>query len=94
MEEKDIYDEYKVLPPFWGWAILIVFCAMILGYGMWSHHMVQNIKRQWDFGQLPDTPGQSVYSTVEPTVSEAPRQITPLPGRQDSSRIGSSGGKR
>lgn len=81
MEEKDLYREYKILPQFWGWILLILFAASILGYGMWSHMIIPDAPREWDFGQFPDTPAESVYSTVEPVRgAQYPRVIPVLPG--------------
>lgn len=66
MEEKELYLEYKIIPQFWGWVLLILFAASIFGYGMWSHMIIPDAPREWDFGQFPDTPAESVYSTTEP----------------------------
>lgn len=80
MEEKDLYLEYKIVPQFWGWTLLILFAASILGYGMWSHMVIPDAPREWDFGQFPDTPAQSVYSTQEPVRgAESPKVIGVLP---------------
>ncbi len=81
MEEKDLYLEYKIIPQLWGWVLLILFAASILGYGMLSHMIIPDAPREWDFGQFPDTPAQSVYSTVEPLRGAGyPRVIQILPG--------------
>jgi hypothetical protein len=80
MEEKDLYLEYKILPQFWGWVLLILFAASILGYGMLSHMILPDTPREWDFGQFPDAPAESVYSTVEPVRGAAyPNVIKTLP---------------
>jgi hypothetical protein len=34
MQEKDLYLEYKIIPQLWGWVLLVLFAASILGYGM------------------------------------------------------------
>ncbi len=80
MEEKDRYEEFKVVSNFWGWVILIVFATAILGSGMIFHMSIREVPREWDFGILPDTPAKSIYSTKEPQKGGiAPRQIEQLP---------------
>jgi hypothetical protein len=76
------YEEYKVLKkPFWGWGILIAFSAAILGWGMFVEMVIQETPRQWDFGTLPDTPAESVYSTApHPPEVNAPIQVPQVPG--------------
>ena len=81
MAERDLYLEYKIVPQFWGWVLLILFALSILGYGMLSHMIIPDAPREWDFGQFPDTPALSVYSTTEPSPGmEYPRVISVLPG--------------
>jgi len=80
MEEKDRYEEFKVLRPFLGWLLLVLFSALILTAAMVVHMMVADRPREWDFGSLPDTPAESIYSTGEPGLTARPeRQIEPLP---------------
>lgn len=80
MEEKDIYEEYKLLPQFWGWVLLILFSAGILGYAFFLHLLIPTPPRYWDHGALPDTPALSVYSTHEPVpVMTEKKIISPLP---------------
>jgi hypothetical protein len=80
MEEKDRYEEFKVVSNFWGWVILISFAATILISGMIFHMSIKEVPREWDFGALPDTPAKSIYSTREPRETNSVQlQITPLP---------------
>ncbi len=80
MEEKDRYEEFKVVSNFWGWVILIVFAGAILISAMIFHMSIKDVPRDWDFGILPDTPASSIYSTREPGKSESvPIQIPKLP---------------
>ena len=80
MEEKRWYDEEHELPPLWGWVIIILFSASIMGFGWLVYLLVPDAPRQWDFGQLPDTPAESAYSTEEPNISGKPqRQVWRLP---------------
>ncbi len=83
MENKKWYDEEQELPSPWEWVIIIVFSASIMGYGWLVYTLVPDAPRQWDFGQLPDTPAEYIYSTDEPDPSkQPPRQITRLPEAQ------------
>lgn len=78
------YEEYRFVRPAWAWAALAALCAFILGWGAMVYFTVGDAPRQWDFGQMPDTPGQSIYSS-EPTPEEienAPAQIQTLPEAQ------------
>ncbi|MFO0753888.1 MAG: hypothetical protein U0411_11270 [Thermodesulfovibrionales bacterium] len=80
MRERDRYIEYKVLPPFWGWLVLIALTAALLGFGVWAHHIIPDRPRQWNYGSLPDIPAESVYSTLMPQKEKGRMQvIAPLP---------------
>lgn len=76
------YEEYTVLKSqFWGWVILIIFSAVLFGWGMAVHMVVPERPREWDFGTIPDTPALSAYSTAKYTPeANVPRQTQPLPG--------------
>jgi len=83
MEEKHLYDEKQELPSPWEWVILIVFSASIMGFGWLVYLLVPDGPRHWDFGQLPDAPAESVYSTDQPAAAKKPRpQIWTLPEAQ------------
>jgi hypothetical protein len=83
------YEEYKVLPQFWGWLVLILASAIILGWGMFLMFAVPEVKRAWDFGTVADTPAESAYSTNRPpTEANAPRQVEQLPGTDWSREAG------
>jgi hypothetical protein len=75
------YEEYKMISQFWGWVALIVFSILILGWGMVLMYIIPDTPHHWDFGTVPDTPAQSVYSTSPlPREVNVPRQIEQLPG--------------
>lgn len=59
-------EEYKAAKPIWGWIIVIVLSILTLGWGMITHMAVPDVERHWDFGAVPDAPGQSAFSTVAP----------------------------
>jgi hypothetical protein len=83
MEEKRWYDEDQELSTLWSWVIIILFSASIAGFGWLVYLLVPDAPRQWDFGQLPDTPAEYIYSTDEPDLSKRPqRQILKLPEAQ------------
>ena len=69
-------EEYKPLQPIWGWIIIIVISVLTLSWGMITHMAVPEVVRQWDFGTVPDAPGESAFSTVPPPLArEVPPQI-------------------
>ena len=87
MPESKWYDEEHELSAPWGWLIIIAFSAAIIGYGLLVYRIIPDAPRQWDFGQLPDTPAESIYSTEEPKEpsGEPPRQLPRLPEAQPES---------
>jgi hypothetical protein len=82
MPESKWYIEDHELPALWGWLIIILFSAAIMGYGWLVYSIIPDAPRQWDFGQLPDTPAESIYSTEVPKPSRPQRQLTRLPEAQ------------
>jgi len=77
----DWYDEEKEMPQLWGWVVIILFSAAIVGYGIATYFLVDDAPRRWDYRILPDTPAQSIYNTSIPKKpAQAPPQIAPLPG--------------
>ncbi|WP_129125008.1 hypothetical protein [Geomonas oryzae] len=96
MEEKPEYDEQQELRSPWEWVILIVFSAALMGYGWLVYLLVQDGARRWDFGQLPDAPAESIYSSEQPR-RPAQRQIQALPEAiplQPAQKRGKDGEKR
>lgn len=81
MKERQLYEEDRMISPLWGWVILILFSASILGWGMFMMMMIMDAPREWDMGDLPDTPASSIYSSIEPRIwITPPRQLAPVPG--------------
>ena len=65
-----------------GWLILVAACAVLIGWGLVIFSSVRDAPRQWDFGALPDVPGESIYSiqSVPPPLGGTPpRMMAPLP---------------
>ena len=80
MAEKPLYEEQQELPSPWEWVIIIAFSASIAGFGWLVYLLVPEGPRHWDFGQLPDAPAESIYSTDQPDSSKKPkRQLPALP---------------
>ena len=79
-----------------GWLFIVAFSASIAGYGWLVYRIIPDAPRRWDFGQLPDTPAESIYSTEEPKgSSHPPRQLLRLPeARPDSSNSPGAAGSR
>ncbi len=85
------YEEYKPVRQIWTWLAILLMAVVTLGWGMVTHMAVPDVPRQWDFGTLPDTPGQSAYATLRPPAREpVPPQIELPPdlaaGNQPGSR--------
>ena len=71
------------------WAMIAVLCAAIVVWGYAYFFMVRDVPRQWSYPVLPDTPGQSAYSTAgEPTSQPAPAQLPPLPEKTPIQPVG------
>ena len=63
-----------------GWLIVILICAGIIVWGAANFLLVRDRPRAWDFGALPDVPGQSIYSVeTRPPASDSARQLPRLP---------------
>ena len=89
------YEENKPIGAFWGWMMVFLLAAGVIGWCMFLMMMVTDPPRQWDFGAISETPAESVYSTlkaprVHPTfppllrtrpsvTKDVPRQLPPLP---------------
>jgi hypothetical protein len=72
--------EHKEPSALRGWVIVVVACAGIVAWGMVNYQFIKDEPRQWDFGALPDVPGESAYSTTaQPRQGEPPKQIKALP---------------
>ncbi len=78
--------DFKLLPRFWGWVLILAATAYVLAWGLLAWHFIPNVRREWDFGAMPDTPGESIFSTELPErIWPAPPQLrpplVPWPGR-------------
>ena len=97
MADRKKYEEERELPSPWEWVIITLFSASIMGFGLLVYKSVEDGPRHWDFGQLADTPAESIYSTEEPAAPAAKpvRQLPALPEAQPANKpkppIGSSG---
>lgn len=78
----EAYEQYEQSRHPWTWVVIIILAVGVMGWAMVVHHCVPDVPRQWDFGQLPDTPGESRYSTRLPPGGPPPLQMQPLPEAQ------------
>jgi hypothetical protein len=62
----------------WGWVVVICLCVVLLLWGFGNYLFIQDRPRQWNFGQMPQAPGESIYSSSQPSAYPA-RQLAPLP---------------
>lgn len=82
------YEQYKQVGRVWTWLAIVLLAVVTLGWGMVTHMAVPDVPRHWDFGTLPDTPGQSVYATMPPPPQRevVPPQIRLPPDRLTENR--------
>jgi hypothetical protein len=67
----------------WGWVVIVLVSALVVAWGLAAYVLVRDVPRTWHRGSLPDTPGESIYSTAPaPATATAPLQIPPLPEAQ------------
>lgn len=84
MVMKKQYDEQRELPSPWEWIIVTALCIFLIVLGLVVYRFVLEGPRHWDFGQLPDAPAESIYSTEQPPKPGGAlrRQIPRLPEAQ------------
>ncbi len=76
------YEEFRVTSAFWGWAMIVVLCLILIGWGLVNFALVKDAARQWDYAAVPEPPAGSIYTTSEPSGGPPERQIAPLPNAQ------------
>jgi hypothetical protein len=85
------HEEHRDIPQALSWALLILLTAGVVTWCMFIMMMVEDPPHQWDFGALPDVPGQSVYSTQPGTPpfdpKNPPRQMPKLPEAKRPAKI-------
>lgn len=74
-------EESREIAPLRAWIFVLVLSALLVGWGLLNYKMIPERQREFDYGVLPDTPAQSVYSTGRPPAPPvAPDQLPRLPG--------------
>ena len=74
------YEHQSRHSPRSGWWTVLLICACLAAWGLIQYVTIRDAPRQWDFGALPDAPGQSIYSSSRPAQPKVvPPQIQPLP---------------
>jgi hypothetical protein len=84
------YEEFRRISGRASWSVIIGFCLVILGWGYVNYRLIADAPRQWDLGQLPEAPGQSIYTaaptptqytppSISPRTLTEPRQVPELP---------------
>lgn len=59
--------------PIMAWLIIIGLAVVTIGWGVFNFLLIPDTERRWDYGQLPDAPGESIYST-----QPIPRTAAPI----------------
>jgi hypothetical protein len=85
--------EYLEKRPRLKWAMLVTGCMLMIAWGATTFAIVKEPPRHWDFGQLPDAPSESAYSTETPPAQPIePRQFPALPEARPRNATGGPGG--
>ncbi len=88
-QENKWYEESREVGSFTSWLILIGFCLFLFAWGFLIFFAIKDTPRKWDFGVLPDTPAESIYSTEKsPTTTTPPRQLPELPEAVPMKKLG------
>ena len=72
------YEEFHEWSTRWSWAFIIFLSGSLITICMILMMMIPTVPRVWEYGDLPFTPSESVYSTIKP-VSGGVMMIQPLP---------------
>jgi hypothetical protein len=74
------YEEKREISSGWSWFLVVALAGLIIAWGLFCFVLIKDGPRRWNFGALPDTPGQSIYSSKQaPEEAAPPRQVAPLP---------------
>jgi hypothetical protein len=88
MAENRKYDEDLEVSSFASWVILIVFSASIVIFGYVVYRVIPDGPRSWNFGQLGDTPAETIFSTEQPgRGGKLQRQVPMHPGAYPPSAV-------
>ena len=71
------YEEEHEVGAGWSWFLVALLAGLVLAWGLFCFKLVKDGPRRWNFGELPDAPSQSVYSTQEPSPNAAPPPQSP-----------------
>jgi len=78
--ENQSFEEFRLVRPLTSWVLIIGLSLGIVVWGILIYFLISDTPRQWDYGILPDTPAESIYSTIKsPTTTTPPRQLPELP---------------
>ena len=81
MNAPENYEQMGRAGQFKGWVLLMLLSVLILGYAVWAMLSIPDVPRHFDYGQLEDTPGASIYST------QNPRLYTPTPEQAGATQL-------
>ena len=57
---------YRPLPQAFAWLFTLLLTGLVMAMSL-LHHFIPDSRRTWDFGQITDVPGASIYSSFHPS---------------------------
>ncbi len=73
------YEEHKEWSTLGSWLFIILLSGGLIGWAMFMMSVVKDVPREWDYGTVPFTPANSVYSTEVHDEQPEGLMIEPLP---------------
>lgn len=61
------------------WIFILLLSGSLLAWAMVMMTFVEDVPREWEFGNIEFTPAESVYSTKKPDKEVEENAIAPLP---------------
>lgn len=73
------YEEYHEWSTGKSWLFIILQSSFLLVMASLMMFLIEDVPREWNFGNVEFTPAKSVYSTHNPEVETTEKMVTPLP---------------
>lgn len=73
------YEENHTWSTFWSWFFILALSFGLISWAMTMMTLVEDVPREWDFGNREFTPAKSIYSTHNPENTTDSLMVHPLP---------------